>query len=177
MGIEDNFSTQNNEGAENKLRKVREALQDLFTNPEKLKNFKNPDGSMAPGLKSSLLDWEGILSESQLSEDKRLLKGIQDLMEKTFTEQISVETLQQSDFNGGTPRRQDESFLNFPKARAIKYVEAGDLKTAIDSMISDLKKTDMITEDQKTMATMMGMALKNDPNISEDSVRDFINGF
>ena len=78
---------------------------------------------------------------------------------------------------GFTPESQKENFTAWAKKRALEYVSQGKLKEAIDSMISDLNKDDSRPQDQKHMIGMMGMMLRNQPNLSEKEVRDFIEGF
>jgi hypothetical protein len=70
-----------------------------------------------------------------------------------------------------------ENVTALAKKRALEYVNRGKLKEAIDSMVSDLGKDDSRPEEQKSMITMMGLSLRNQPTLSEQEVRDFIVGF
>ena len=63
------------------------------------------------------------------------------------------------------------------KRRALEYLEKGDLIGAVDSMVSDLSKDSSRPSVQQSMIGMMGMELRNKPNLSEKDVRDFIKGF
>ena len=63
------------------------------------------------------------------------------------------------------------------KQRALELLKGGDLKQAIDSMVSDLAKDPTRPREQVNMLTMMGMITRNDPALDEKKVREFIEGF
>ncbi len=75
------------------------------------------------------------------------------------------------------PDTQKENFTAFVKERALEYVSQGKLKEAIDSMVSDLNKDDSRPQEQKDVIVMMGMDLRNQPNLTKKEVIDFIEGF
>ena len=81
------------------------------------------------------------------------------------------------EMGGFSPEAPKENFTALAKKRALEYVSQGKLKEAIDSMVSDLNKDDSRPQDQKHMVGMMGMMLRNQPNLNEKEVRDFIEGF
>lgn len=70
-----------------------------------------------------------------------------------------------------------QELTRLAKQRAIELLEGGDLIGAIDSMVSDLSKDSTRPEMQKSMIAGMGMALRNDPGLDEQKVREFIEGF
>lgn len=63
------------------------------------------------------------------------------------------------------------------KQRALEILRQGDLKQAIDSMVSDLAKDLTRPPEQVSMLTMMGMITRNDSALDEKKVREFIEGF
>lgn len=63
------------------------------------------------------------------------------------------------------------------KQRALEILRQGDLKQAIDSMVSDLAKDPTRPPEQVSMLTMMGMITRNDSALDENKARDFIEGF
>jgi len=63
------------------------------------------------------------------------------------------------------------------KDRALEYLDSGNLKGAIDSMVSDLAKDPTRPAAQVEMLTMMGMITRNDSALDEKKVREFIQGF
>ncbi len=67
--------------------------------------------------------------------------------------------------------------ISFIKERALKYVETGNLTTALDSIVSDLNKDPNRAEEQKQLIADMAWALKSDPNLSREQVVEFIEGF
>lgn len=69
------------------------------------------------------------------------------------------------------------TILAAAKYRALKYLEQGDLKQAISSMVSDLSKDKDMTDERRDFLAEMGLALKQDPELDEKKVRDFIEGF
>lgn len=71
----------------------------------------------------------------------------------------------------------EESATAFAKRRALEYLDKGEFRLAINSMVSDLDKDDSRPEQQKRMIAMMGMMLNNKENLAEKDVRDFIEGF
>jgi len=77
---------------------------------------------------------------------------------------------QEGDFN---PREHTQ----WAAQRALELLAQGKLKEAVDSMVSDLSKDPTRPEGQKRMIGMMGMSLRNDPELNEQKVREFIKGF
>lgn len=75
------------------------------------------------------------------------------------------------------PNPPQESMTTLAKRRALDYLNQGNLKAAIDSMVSDLNKDASRPPEQKRMITFTGLDLRNQPNLSEQEVRDFIEGF
>jgi len=75
------------------------------------------------------------------------------------------------------PEQQGQDMTEFAKKRALSYVESGDLKGAIDSMVSDLNKDQTRPDMQKQMIGMMALDLRNKPGLTEAEVVDFIKGF
>ena len=78
--------------------------------------------------------------------------------------------------------RQESGFnpqehTRWAKQRALELLKGGDLKQAIDSMVSDLAKDPTRPREQVSMLTMMGMITRNDPALDEKKVREFIEGF
>jgi len=63
------------------------------------------------------------------------------------------------------------------KERALEILEEGELKEAIDSMVSDYSKNPAQPEALKTLVANLGFSLRNDPGLDEDKVRNFIEGF
>lgn len=63
------------------------------------------------------------------------------------------------------------------KQQALEILQRGDLKQAIDSMVSDLAKDRTRPREQVSLLTMMGLAIRNDPALDEQKVREFIEGF
>jgi len=70
-----------------------------------------------------------------------------------------------------------EKHTQWAEQRAIALMANGKLKEAIDSMVSDLGKDPTRPEMQKGMIGMMGLSVRNDPQLDEKKVRDFIEGF
>ena len=70
-----------------------------------------------------------------------------------------------------------EEYTRWAAKRALELLEQGNLKQAVDSMVSDLSKDHTAPEAQKRMIGMMGLSLRNDPELNEQKVREFIEGF
>ena len=70
-----------------------------------------------------------------------------------------------------------ENFIASAKKKALKYANEGKIKEAIDSMILSISGDSGSSEAQKQLIGMMGMELRNKPNLTEIEVKDFINGF
>lgn len=70
-----------------------------------------------------------------------------------------------------------QEHTKWAKKRALEILQGGDLKEAIDSMVSDLAKDPTRPEEQVRMLTMMGMITRDDPGLDEKKVREFIEGF
>lgn len=67
--------------------------------------------------------------------------------------------------------------LAWCKARALEYVDAGDLEQAFASMISDLGKHPR-TASSQGIGSMLGMGLKINGHLNTAALmRDFIEGF
>jgi len=81
------------------------------------------------------------------------------------------------EMRGFTPGGMEENHTAWAKKRALEYVDRGQLKEAIDSMVSDLNKDASQPKEQIMMAVMMGLSLRNRPDLTEKEVRDFIEGF
>ena len=77
----------------------------------------------------------------------------------------------------GEPGELKENFTAWAKKRALEYVKRGELKQAIDSMVSDLNKDNSRPEEQKQMIAMTGLTLRNEKNLKEEEVLSFIEGF
>lgn len=68
-----------------------------------------------------------------------------------------------------------EEHLNWCKKRALEYVNDGNYKDAIISMLSDLKKH---PDTENHSGAVIGVMLMINGNLSDiKSVTDFINGF
>jgi len=70
-----------------------------------------------------------------------------------------------------------ENLLEWAQKRALEYVEAGKLKEALDSMVSDLNKDADRPAMQKQMIAMMALELRNKKDLTEEEVIDWIKGF
>lgn len=70
-----------------------------------------------------------------------------------------------------------QDHTRWAKQRALELLEQGNLKKAIDSMVSDLAKDPTRPPDQVSMLTMMGMITRDDPALDEQKVKEFIEGF
>ena len=77
---------------------------------------------------------------------------------------------QESDFN-------PQKYTKQAKIKALRYLDEGQLKQAIDSMVSSLSEDPNRPEEQKQIIAMMGLDLRNKRDLNERDVRDFINGF
>jgi len=64
-----------------------------------------------------------------------------------------------------------------PKERALELVENGQLKNAVMSIASDLVKDTKRPDEQKALIVRMSAALRADPDLTQEKVREFINGF
>ena len=70
----------------------------------------------------------------------------------------------------------EDSNMSFAKERALELANAGKLKEAIDSMVSDLSK-DPDNAPRMSFIGGMAMALRNDSNLNQKAVISWINGF
>ena len=61
--------------------------------------------------------------------------------------------------------------------RALQLLEQGEFKQAVISMLSDLYKDPTKSEDEKSMTKRIGTVLILDPELNEQKVREFIEGF
>jgi len=75
------------------------------------------------------------------------------------------------------PQLKEENITAWAKRRALEYLSRGELKEAIDSMVADLSQDEQRPEGQKRFTGAMAMALRNDPDLTEQKVKDFIKGF
>jgi len=71
----------------------------------------------------------------------------------------------------------EQSHTEWAKERALAYVDQGQLKVAIDSMVSDLSKDPARPREQQSMIAMMALDLRNKPNLTKEEVTEWINGF
>ncbi len=78
---------------------------------------------------------------------------------------------------GGYTPEQEKNHTRWAKDRALEHLKQGALKQAIDSIVSDLSKDRNRPDEQKMLIGMMGLSLRNDPELNEQKVRDFIEGF
>ena len=76
----------------------------------------------------------------------------------------------------GQSQEERDEFYTWIKKRALEYVLQGDLKQALDSIWADYSKNDKIQPELKHTISMMCLALRYQPNLSEKEVVDFING-
>jgi hypothetical protein len=82
-----------------------------------------------------------------------------------------------NNLNESKESSESNDLTEWAKDRANSYLEQGKLKEAIDSMVSDLGKDPNKAEEQKDLIRMMGMTLRNDPELNEEKIREFIDGF
>lgn len=125
-------------------------------------------------------------------DKKDYIKGVYTRDQKTRAK--STESLTHEQYDEGeklarewgkirSKRESDKTYetknntLDLAKQRAMEYVEQGDLKSAIDSIVSDLSKDKNRPEMQKSMIAMMGMELRSNPNLTKEKVIEFIKGF
>ena len=85
------------------------------------------------------------------------------------------------DFEGREPSIREledaERYLKIAKEKALDWVQKGDLKAAIDSMVSDLSKAPHRSAAKKELSTRMGLVLRNKADLSEEDVVEFISGW
>lgn len=70
-----------------------------------------------------------------------------------------------------------EEFFAWAKKRAETYLEKNELKTAVNSIVDDLRKDKTRDDDQKEMIAMMGVSLNSKDKLTKEDVVEFINGF
>jgi hypothetical protein len=155
-------------GYNNEVENNREALRDLISNPEKLDKFKNTDGTMKVGLKLALDGWRKTLTNSP--EDNDLIGEVDALLNEVFQVELTETKKQENILDSG-------EYVKLAKQRAITILKNGELKQAIDSIISDLSKDPASSPEQVKALQTMGMILRNDPTLDSEKVKDFINGF
>lgn len=73
--------------------------------------------------------------------------------------------------------KSESAYIQWAADRAYAHLEKGELAEAVKSMISDLTKASKFTDDRHTSINMMGWSLIDDPDLTEQQVRDFIEGF
>jgi hypothetical protein len=71
----------------------------------------------------------------------------------------------------------EESQISWAKQKALELAEAGQLKEAIDSMVSDLNSDPDSDPNMMLFVTGRAIALRNNPNLDKKTVVDWINGF
>lgn len=76
----------------------------------------------------------------------------------------------------GTEKSESTS-VQWAADRAYAYLEKGELNGAVKSMISDLTKDSDITDDHRSYINEMGWTLIDNPDLTEQQVREFIEGF
>jgi len=133
-------------------------LKDTPYGPERLRLFKENDEKVA---RISSGD-----SEQPDRDDYEKASETRDVFTKTIGGEYSVK-----------PISYERSELSDVKNRALEYVEQGDLKGSIDSVVSDMNKDKSRPEMQKSMIVMMGMGLRNESNLTKEKVIEFIKGF
>ena len=75
------------------------------------------------------------------------------------------------------PPFNSQEHTRWAKQRALELLKEGNLKQAIDSMVSDLAKDPTRSREQVNILTMTGMITRDDSSLDEKKVREFIEGF
>jgi len=73
------------------------------------------------------------------------------------------------------PKNESEKHLDQIKNRSMEYVNRGDLKNAIDSMVFGICGDPEISSQEKTAVGMLGIYMKDKKNLTKENVIDWIN--
>ncbi len=109
-------------------------------------------------------------NEERMQEIKGMIEGAKGTSQGLGQEGYSEEVNEPKK----SPEQKEDSLTEWAKNRANNYLEQGKLKEAIDSMVSDLGKDPNRAEEQKDIVRMMGMTLRNDPELNEEKAREMI---
>lgn len=139
------------------------------------------DDYMSPGEKfvahrNMLSEVEGAISRGEDDPSGEHYRDADELIKNTRQNEQSEKNIQKARKGLETVEKNPQN-LDWAKQRAMEYVEQGDLKSAIDSMVSDLSKDKDRPDMQKSMIAMMGMELRSNPNLTKEKVIEFIKGF